>query len=191
MQIYPGITMGMFDEITVKISLPDLQAIGEFANKDLSAHVWQTKSLINCMSHYLIDTDGSLRIRKSIAHYNNRPGKSWEWVPSDFYGILVFYDMFFGTKQDLWLEFKAKIDDGKLVSLSLLEQRLTSNAKRMADSKILACTMKRQLTRQTKFWYKPYLYLWQIPVIAVFRLFRRTVQRLSTFSLKLERWLLP
>ena len=113
--------MGMFDELLWESELPMPDDLGEHKDHDFSSKLWQTKSLGSSMDKYRVDEEGRFWKEHEEGYYNNRPGTQKWWAEDDYFGVIIFYTFLQGKKEDLFLEYKCKVDDGKLRNVVLSE----------------------------------------------------------------------
>jgi hypothetical protein len=124
--------MGMYDELTCNYPLPD--KFKKYQNKR-----FQTKSLGNCLSQYLISREGQLieqtfdwlDVPEEERPYYNKPEwnrLSWvgalETIPNEptelnYTGEVRFYTS--DQENDSWIEFVALFSKGKLILLDPVE----------------------------------------------------------------------
>jgi hypothetical protein len=169
--------MGLYDELTVACKhLPTLDS----DVPDLKGHAWQTKSLTKSLDFFRISEEGCLEVRCK---------NSWKRV--EYYGCVRFYDLFLGLKEDLWLEFLAKFDDGLLISLENTKLVVTDNATRLANTLKLATELKKQIATRTKLWCKLYYYLWCKPGRRVCKFLAKVLALLSRMLDKAGQILFP
>ena len=104
--------MGMFDEVRWESELPFPENLGEHQDHDFSNEWWQTKSLDSNLSRYKVAANGSFWILRGSKDNEH-------WVRFDHFGTVKFYILLNGDKEDLYLSFESKIDDGVLRSVKL------------------------------------------------------------------------
>ena len=107
--------MGHFDEIRWESELPFPEDLGEHADHDFSNEWWQTKSLLKRMDRYKVSANGNFWILRGSKDNKH-------WARYDHFGKVTFYLLRIGVKEDLYLVFDAKIDDGILRSVELSDQ---------------------------------------------------------------------
>lgn len=138
--------MGMFDYIKVKVPLefPD-----EIKKLKTSEFIWQTKSLDNCLSEYIIGEDNCLKevvvdgVWKKVPEKNRTsPWNVADFEETnryekiiDFHGILKFYCFEeYNNDYDFWLDYEAYFIYGKLDKIKLTEYKKQKSTRGYLDN---------------------------------------------------------
>jgi len=131
--------MGMYDELTVKKSLPLPKEIKKL--KNWKEFVFQTKDLNNCLSEYFINERGFLYevvVEREYIEFTKEERKSQDIKPwqlwkdvieksrtnkkLDYHGKILFYTFEeLDDNTDFWLEFVAYFIYGKLDKIELVK----------------------------------------------------------------------
>ncbi len=108
--------MGMFDYISVADKLPVSKEMKQ-EGFDKNAFVYQTKSLENCMSNYIIQGKKLFRIEGK-----QRLGEEATLIHlKTFHGVINFYTGETIGNFKYWIEYEASFTKGKLTSLKLVK----------------------------------------------------------------------
>ncbi len=179
--------MGMFDDIRVEYKLPLPKDLGELSENHFNSNTdYQTKSLHNLLDHYEIREDGSLWIedREGVYIEGDPKGKSItqrlghfktlkEWQePHKYTGNITFYNSVPDNstrdnfRNDYWIEYTAKIVEGKLESVELDKFTATPNAERKHSDNVYNKKDKLISEFQRTFFYR-YFYKYYLKVIRI------------------------
>jgi hypothetical protein len=113
--------MGMFDMIKVEMKIPGYSTIPD--------EEFQTKSLDNCMDHYVITNKGELYREvwdhEWIDNPNTPMGGSFNKVEgsyrreylTDYHGDIIFYTSKPMTEDRVWRDYTARFTEGKLTRI--------------------------------------------------------------------------
>lgn len=123
--------MGMYDNLKINSEMLPISA--DFRNKIESNDQWQTKDFECILSMAEIKDDGTLwfRYARNVWDENIKSGLyditgeiggvvevDVKWVQlEDYFGYIYFYTII----EKEWYEFRAKFDDGKLISIIRVE----------------------------------------------------------------------
>jgi hypothetical protein len=113
--------MGMFDTIKIEKIIPGFTDIPECE--------FQTKSLDNCMCHYIITSNGELYREewdyewiddetKFFGGHSEKIEESYRRVYlTDFHGDVIFYTSRPMTEDRIWRDYTARFTEGKLTRI--------------------------------------------------------------------------
>ena len=113
--------MGMFDMIKVEMKIPGYSTIPD--------EEFQTKSLDNCMDHYVITNKGELYREvwdhEWIDNPNTPMGGSFNKVEgsyrrvylTDYHGDIIFYTSKPMSEDRIWRDYTARFTEGKLTRI--------------------------------------------------------------------------
>jgi hypothetical protein len=162
--------MGMFDTVYCNYPLPVSKKVID-TGFDYQGHDYQTKDLDNFLNVYTITEEGDL-IEKVVER---------EWIDDDsaflkgymkeisshdekidFHGIINFYTyhtinkMVEGEKKEttITLDYEAKFTDGKLQSITLLDEEVSDTTDQMKEQNLFF----ERLESQSKKWYNKYIF---------------------------------
>ena len=129
----------MFDNIKCKKELPLTDELKTLSIKwdDVT---FQTKDLDNCLSEYIISEEGELLeeiVEREYVYYTEEEKKQkrnkWDFYKEvieknrytkrvEFHGKITFYEIFdFSETEDIWVDFDAYFNYGKLDKLELVK----------------------------------------------------------------------
>tara|TARA_Y100000593_G_scaffold42861_1_gene82046 strand:- start:22706 stop:23332 length:627 start_codon:yes stop_codon:yes gene_type:complete len=205
--------MGMFDEIQCKVPLPAEKGVKSAA--EWKNHTFQTKDLHSAMLHFEIRKSGlwvkevkykeldiegwkKKKKKRGVWDFPTLEVESEKWVKENFTGYVNFYDMLhdIDDDHDVWVEFRAHFQEGRLVDkVELIEWRLENNSDRKASEKKWKDEVKARKKFQEKWYYKYFGQYWNMFIGTIFNWGSRFLgwvsdlfQSLRSFSWKVERW---
>lgn len=193
----------MFDEIKCKVPLPTREKLKTAA--EWKTHTFQTKDLDNFLGQYEIRKSGlwvkEVKYKPSNHSKKKKIGKifapileveSEEWVKDSFSGAVRFYDTIENVDDDhdLWIEFLAFFEDGKLEKkIRLTEWRLENNSEKKANHEKWAEESRLRSLYEKTLRFKYCFRYWNRFIRFSFRHLRRFQEWKRSFLWKLERWL--
>jgi len=190
--------MGMFDYITCEAKLPKIPNPMELKGFDFNKLTFQTKDIYNAFAQYRITADKKLQLRDAILeHVPGDPksksviyrighmkevSSSWKDL-HDFTGSFDFYDSIrfqdnLELENDYWVEYTAKVIDGKVKSIRLKAFTHENNAESRAQNEAFEKRMENERVFWTK-WYSRFLIKPYYDVVSgVFRYWRKLSDKL-------------
>jgi len=166
----------MFDYITCEAKLPKIPNPMELKGYDFNKLTFQTKDIDSAFAQYRITSDKKLQLRDAILeHVPGDPksksimgrighmkevSSSWKDL-HDFTGSFDFYDSIrfqdnLELENDYWVEYTAKVIDGKVKSIRLKAFTHENNAESRAQNEAFEKRMENERVFWTK-WYARFL----------------------------------
>ena len=187
--------MGMFDYLYCRTTLPSVGKCEELKDVKWDEVEFQTKSLMNAFHHFIINDKGELVERQGVddsfwslwSEYQNDTNIAH--IPYNHHGVIEFYTNFQKTKYDYFVTYKAIFTHGKLEALLLKEFEKKDNLERLKKEAAYLEYRNDIEIKRNKWWYPMYKYLYAQPILKFGRLLRKVAQRLSNWSLKMEKCL--
>lgn len=161
--------MGMFDNIECNYPLPITKELLELEDFNIDEVEFQTKSFENLLELYIISEDGELLRKKSTYEWYDddeyflkgyMKEVSSEIVKETFFGVVEFYCYEQLRKEvngkvreiSVSVDYEAKFNDGKLISLDLVDQSIEDTTEHY--EKIQAHIAQR--AKDMEIWYNKY-----------------------------------
>lgn len=194
----------MFDEIQCKVPLPAKRGVKTAA--EWKGYTFQTKDLDNFLGHYEIRKSGlwvkEVEYKKPTPNKKRQKEKNWlsdpleieseKWVKESFTGYVQFYTFIhdIDNEHDLWVEFGAHFDKGKLQDkVELLKWEKETNAERKANTREWEEKASLRKEYENKWRYKYCFKHWNRLVGWVFRGARRIYEwKGKLVSWRVESW---
>jgi hypothetical protein len=194
--------MGMFDSLYCEKNLPTPKDF-ENLNIDWSKVEFQTKSLDNCLSKYVITKDGKLV--EQVTEYEHIPftkeelkrkdHKPWNIVKESkivnqytkdvsFHGVIRFYESFnLSAEEDAWVDFDAyfiydKLDKIELVNVERNKSRKYSLEKLFEEEDKIKNSFIYKLKK-----YSGWFLFWK-KIVDISYKASRACGRIQTFAIK-------
>lgn len=161
--------MGLFDTIFCEMELPLTDEIKkELSNINWKEVDFQTKDLNRSMDSYKIDKDGNLFFVKvegdMVDCKESFSGKRFvetnkTFIADTHFGVIEFYHYIDQNDFNYWVEFKSKIDDGKVRSIELtkFEKRDNKQQKLLLEKHLSECK-NTTFTDQLRIKLRGFLY---------------------------------
>lgn len=187
--------MGMYDNIKCEIPLPIPEDAEELKDVVWANIDFQTKSLMNCLSYYVIGFNKELHEQR---HLQGDPLSFWDaddediptaLVPCHYHGIVEFYTYLQKDKNDYHITFKATFTQGKVVDLVLLDFEQEDNKGRLVKEAVYRKELEHIRDIRTRWWYTVYRIFYRKPIMWAGRKTRACTQWIYSKSWQLERWL--